>query len=330
MSASGRPAVHVTRPIPGDGLDRLREVADVDVFPGPLPPPRAALLEAVAEVDGLLCLLTDVIDDELLDAAPRLRVVSTMAVGVDNVDVQALARRGIPLGHTPGLLTDATADLAFSLLLATRRRVAQAAAAIHAGEWVTWDPVFMVGEEVAGSTLGIVGYGRIGRAVARRAAGFSMRLLVHTRTPPDDGAPGVELVDLDRLLAEADVVSLHCPLTPQTRHLIGRAELARMRTTATLINTARGPVVDEEALVAALADGTIASAGLDVVDREPIDLDHPLLSLPNCLVVPHIGSATLQTRTAMADLAVANLVAGLAGEPLPAGYPMPAPEGRAG
>lgn len=253
-------------------------------------------------------MLTDPIDGPLLDACPRLRVVANYGVGVDNIDLAAAAERGVPVGNTPDVLTDASADLAFALLLAAARRLPQTAEDVRSGRWGTWEPDGFLGHDVTGTTLGIVGAGRIGEAVARRARGFDMTVLTATSRA---GTP------LPELLERSDFVSLHLPLTPATRHLIDAAALRRMKRTAILVNTARGPIVDTDALTRALHDGTIAGAALDVTDPEPLPPSHPLLAAPNVLVVPHIGSATPRTRARMADLAVDNVLAGLAGEPLP-------------
>ncbi len=297
--------VALTRILPFPAIDRLREVHDVTVWEGPEPPPEDALRELVRDAEGLLCLLTDRIDGPLLEAAPRLRAISNLAVGTDNVDLEAATARGIPVGSTPDVLTDATADLAFALLLASARRLLPASRAVRAGEWVTWEPARWLGDEVTGATLGIVGPGRIGRAVARRAEGFGMRVI-------DSKA-----MELDELLEQADFVSLHVPLTDDTRHLIDAGALARMKPTAHLVNTGRGPLVDQDALAAALHAGTIGGAALDVTDPEPLPADHPLLEAPNLIVVPHVGSATHATRERMAAMAVDNLIAGLDGAPLP-------------
>jgi glyoxylate reductase len=297
--------VLVTRRLPGPALQRLEAEHEVDVWPEPLPPPPDVLRARAAGAEGLLALITDRIDADLIDNCPDLRVISNYAVGSDNVDVGAAAARGIPVGITPDVLTDATADLAFACLLAAARRLPEAMAAVREGEWKTWGPEWLLGYDVHGATLGIVGFGRIGRAVARRAEGFDMEVL-HTGDVP-----------LAELLERADAVSLHVPLTPDTRHLIDDEALARMKPTAVLVNTARGGVVDQEALARALHEGGIAGAALDVTDPEPLPADHPLLDAPNLLVLPHIGSATHRTRERMADIAVDNLLAGLAGEPLP-------------
>ncbi len=272
-------------------------------------------------VDGLLALLTDRVDDELLDAAgPSLRVVSNFAVGFDNIDVPACTRRGIPVGNTPGVLTETTADLAWALLMAAARRIPEGYDYVRAGHWRTWGPLLLLGPDVHHATLGIVGFGRIGREMAKRARGFDMTVLVHDAVLPsvdEQASLGVEAVAMDELLARADFVTLHVNLTPETRHLIGADALARMKPTAVVVNTSRGPVVDQVALAAALRDGTIAAAALDVTDPEPMAPDDPLLSLPNCLVVPHIASASRATRGKMAAMAAANLLAGVRGERLP-------------
>jgi glyoxylate reductase len=298
--------VLLTRHLPFAAIDRLTDAGhELEVWPERLPPPPERLRALAADAEGMLTLLTDRVDDALLDAAPRLRAISNLAVGTDNIDLDAARARSIPVGNTPDVLTDATADLAFALLLASARRLPQAAAAIPAGEWVTWEPAAWLGTEVTGATLGIVGPGRIGQAVARRADGFGMTVI-------DSKA-----VSIATLLERSDFVSLHCPLTPETRHLINASALARMRPTAHLVNTARGPIVDQDALADALHAGAIAGAALDVTDPEPLPADHPLLRAPNLLVVPHIGSATHATRERMASIAVDNLLAGLAGDPMP-------------
>jgi glyoxylate reductase len=316
-----RPRVLVTRELPADGLDAIRAACDMDLWPGELPPPRAELLRRVAGVDGVLALLTDRVDDELLDAAgPSLRVVSNYAVGFDNVDVPACTRRGIAVGNTPGVLTETTADLAWTLLMAAARRIAEADRYVRDGRWLTWGPLTLLGPDVHGATLGIVGFGRIGQAVARRARGFGMRVLYHdVNRLPDavEAETSAAYTPLEALLAEADFVSLHVNLTPETHHLVDAAALARMRPTAVLVNTSRGPVVDTDALVTALREGTIWAAALDVTDPEPLPAGHPLIELDNCLVVPHIASASRATRGRMAAMAAANLLAGVRGERLP-------------
>jgi len=316
-----RPRVFVARIIPDDGLRLLAEEADADVWDGDLPPPRDELLRRVAGCDGVLTLLTDRVDDEFLDAAgPGLRVVSNYAVGFDNVDVPACTRRGIPVGNTPGVLTDTTADLAFALLMAAARRLPEGDRYVRDGRWKTWGPLLLLGPDVHGSTIGIVGFGRIGQAVARRAAGFGMTVLYHdvNRLPDAVTEPlGASYVPLEELLARSDFVSLHVNLTAETRHLINDRTLALMKPTAVLVNTSRGPVVDQRALADALRGGMIWAAGLDVTDPEPIPMDDPLVGLDNCLIVPHIASASRATRGKMAEMAAANVLAGLRGERLP-------------
>lgn len=307
--------VFVTRTPVGDGLGRLRAAGhDVDVWPGAEPPSTRVLTERAQRADALLCMLSDRIDAVFLAANPQLKVIANYAVGLDNVDLAAAKELGIAVGNTPDVLTDATADLAFALLLAAARRIPQGAQAVKDGRWGTWQPDGHLGADLVGATLGVVGAGRIGEAVARRAGGFDMRVLMTTSR---GGTP------LPELLAQSDFVSLHVPLTPQTRHLIDADALARMKPTAILVNTARGQVIDQQALVDALHAGTIAGAALDVTDPEPLPPDHPLLAAPNVVVLPHVGSATPRTRSAMTDLAVDNVLAGLAGRPLP--HPAPAP-----
>ncbi|MCA9936253.1 MAG: D-glycerate dehydrogenase [Ardenticatenaceae bacterium] len=278
----------------------------------------ADLRTLLPQADGLFSLLTVRVDEALLAQAPRLRVVSNMAVGVDNIDLAACSRHGIPVGHTPGVLTDGTADLTLALLLAVARQLPTAAADAQAGKWTTWLPTGWLGADLQGATLGIVGLGKIGQAVARRAQGFGLRLLYSGPHEKAEAADlGATYVPLETLLCESDFVSLHAPLTTETRHLINAQTLRLMRPSAILINMARGPLVDTAALVDALQNGVIAAAGLDVTDPEPLPPSHPLYSLPNCLVVPHIGSATQHTRRRMAELACENLLAGLEGRPLP-------------
>jgi glyoxylate reductase len=298
----------VTRDLPGGALDRLRAEHDVEVWPERLPPPRDELLRRVPELDGLLSLLTDPIDAELIAAAPRLRAISNYAVGVDNVDVEAATARGIPVGNTPDVLTDSTADLAVALMLGIGRRLVEGDAYVRGGEWSTWEPDQLLGRDLHGATVGIVGFGRIGQAVARRLAGFGCEVLHTSRSGG---------VALQELLDRSDFVSVHTPLTPDTRGLIDAAALERMKPTAYLVNTARGPVVDSAALVDALNAGSIAGAALDVTDPEPLPADHPLVDVPNLLVLPHLGSATHATRERMADMAVDNLLAGLRGDAMP-------------
>ncbi len=312
-----KPRIFVTRKIPAAGLMQLEQACDVQLWEEPLPVPRAVLERESAIAEGLLTLLSDSIDAALIAAAPRLRVISQYAVGYDNIDLAAATARGIPVGNTPDVLTDATADLAFALLMTAARRLGEARDYVRAGEWRTWGPQLLLGQDVWGATLGIVGLGRIGQALARRGRGFGMRVLYTSPSCNADPSLGAECVPLETLLAAADFVSLHCPLTPQTEGLIGAHELRAMRSTAILINTARGAVVDSGALLTALQEGWIAGAALDVTDPEPLPADHPLVNLPNCIVTPHIGSASITARTRMAELAAENLLAGLRGEPLP-------------
>ena len=315
------PHVLVTRLIPDAGLDMVREACEVDLWTDELPPPRDELLRRAAGKDGLLTLLTDRVDDELLDAAgPQLKVVSNLAVGFDNIDVPALTRRKVPVGNTPGVLTETTADLAFALLMAAGRRIPEGVDYVRGGHWRTWGPMTLLGVDVHGATLGIVGFGRIGREMAKRGRGFGMRILyhdVHPATTEDEAELGATRVELPELLREADFVTLHVNLTDETHHLIDADALRAMKPTAVLVNTSRGPVVDAAALETALRDGEIFAAGLDVTEPEPLPADHPLVRLPNCVVVPHIASASTVTRDRMAQMAAANLLAGVRGERLP-------------
>lgn len=297
----------VTRTIPGTAVERLAAEHEVEVWPGRLPPAREALRERIAEAEGLLCMLTDPVDRGAIEAAPGLRAISTYAVGVDNIDLEAATARGIPVGHTPDVLTETSADLALALMLAAMRRIPQGDAAVRAGEWVTWEPALLLGHDLHRATVGIVGLGRIGRAVKRRVEGFGADVVHSGR---EDGVP------LEDLLERSDVVTLHCPLTERTRGLIGEDALRRMRADAYLVNTARGQIVETEALRRALVEGWIAGAALDVTDPEPLPADHPLLGAPNLVVAPHLGSASHATREQMADIAVDNLLAGLRGEPM--------------
>jgi len=307
--------IFVTRLIPKAGLDLLYGFAELRIWQEEVPPPREVLLEEAGEVDGLLSLLTDTIDAELMDAAPRLKVVSNYAIGYDNVDVEAATERGIMVCHTPGVLTDTTADFAFTLLACVARRVVEASEYVREGRWKTWGPMLCLGYDLHGATLGLVGLGRIGSGVAKRATGFDMRILYHdvSRQPSREEELGLTYVDLETLLRESDFVSLHTPLTPETHHMMGREQFTMMKSTAILINTSRGQVVDQKALYEALVSGAIAGAGLDVTDPEPILRDDPLLTLDNCVVVPHIASASVATRTMMATMAAENLIAALQG-----------------
>ncbi|QPC82295.1 D-glycerate dehydrogenase [Phototrophicus methaneseepsis] len=313
------PRVYVTRKIPPTGLDLLRQSCDVYVWDGELPTPRDVLLEEAAQADAILTMLSDRIDSALLDAAPNLKVVSNYAVGFDNIDVAGATERGIAVGNTPGVLTDATADHAFAMMLAAARRLGEAERYVHQGEWKTWHPTKLLGQDVFGATLGVVGFGRIGQAMARRATGFNMRILYTGGSSAGAVAAelGAEAVELETLLRESDFISLHVPLTPDTKGLLGVDAFKMMKETAILVNTARGGVVDSAALVTALQEGQIAYAALDVTDPEPIPMDNPLLTLDNCLIVPHLGSATTTTRDRMGVIAAENILAGLKGETLP-------------
>src|SRR5215469_1008468 len=310
--------VFVTRALPGDSITRLLARAEVEVWPREMPPPRAEFMKRLRQVDAVLSMLSDALDAAAISAAPNLKVISNYAVGFDNVDLDAATRVGIPVGHTPGVLTDATADLAFALLLAAARRVAEGDREVRAGKWRTWGPQTLLGADVTGATLGIVGWGQIGQATARRAAGFGMKILYSNRrarrgTGPAPSSIEARAVSLDRLLAESNFVSIHVPLTPNTRHMIGWAELRRMKPGAILINTARGPIVDQKALVHALRSGRLGGAGLDVTHPEPIRRGDPLLKLPNIVITPHIGSASRATREKMAAMAVDNILAVMTG-----------------
>lgn len=315
-----RPKVFVSRMIPEAGLKLVLEACEATVWPEVMPPPYDTLQELVRGVDGILCTLNDRIDGALMDAAgSQLKVISQMAVGYDNIDARAAQARGIALGNTPGVLTDATADLAFALLLVAARRIVEGVEYIKAGNWRTWEPKALLGGDLSGATLGIVGLGRIGKAVARRASGFDMRILAYSPrcTVQEAAEVKARLTTLDQVLQQSDYVSIHVPLNGQTRGMINREALATMKPSAILINTARGPIVDQAALYEAAKNGVIGGAALDVTDPEPMSQDDPLLTLPNVIVVPHIGSASQRTRDKMATMAAENLIAGVNGRPLP-------------
>lgn len=310
--------VFVTHQLPGDRIRTLCQHSDMNVWVGPGLLPAGALREELAEADGVVCLLTDRIDRALLEVLPTLRFISSMSVGVDHIDLAAATERGIPVGHTPGVLVETTADTTFALLMAASRRVVEADRFIRQGHWGAdnaWSPDFFVGKDIAGATLGIVGLGAVGTAVARRASGFDMRVLGWNRTPRD--VPGVEQVALETLLTDSDFVAITVALSDDTRNLINAQRIALMKNDAVLVNTARGGIVDEAALAGALAGGRLFAAGIDVFSREPVPADNPLLSLPNVVLTPHIGSATMVTRRRMADMAVDNALAALAGERMP-------------
>ncbi len=317
----GKPRVFVSRIIPDEGLALIREACEAEVWPDELPPSRAELLARSGDCDGLVSLLTDRIDGEFLDACPYVRVVSNYAVGFDNIDVPAATARGVLVGNTPGVLTETTADAAFALLMAAARRLPEGVDYVRAGKWRTWGPMLLMGQDVHHATLGLVGLGRIGAEMAKRAHGFDMRVIYTdvVRNEELEARLGVEYLPFADVLAQSDFISVHTPLTPETRGLIGRDALHRMKPGAIVINTARGPIIDTPALVEALEAGTIAGAALDVTDPEPLPADHPLVTMANCIVVPHIASASRVTRGKMAAIAARNLLAGLAGDPLPTG-----------
>ncbi len=314
-----KPKVLVTRRIPEEGLAMVRAACDVSLWGSDEPIPRAVLLRDVADVAGLYCLLTEQVDAELLDAAPRLKVVSNMAVGHDNIDVAECTRRRIPVCNTPGVLTETTADLAWALMMAAARRIVEAADYVRAGRWTTWGPLLLLGSDLHRATLGIFGFGRIGKAMARRARGFDMRVVYHDiqRDEAAERELDATYVEFDALLRQSDFLTIHTTLNPATRYAIDAGALARMKPNAVLVNAARGPIVDPHALFDALKAGRIFAAALDVTDPEPLSADDPLLTLPNCLVVPHIGSASIATRAKMAIMAAENLLAGLRGDRLP-------------
>lgn len=309
--------VFITRKIPESALRQIESVCRVEMWEEEdVPVPRSVLEEKIEEIDGLYCMLTERIDEPLLERAKTLKVISNMAVGYNNIDVEAAKKRGIAVCNTPGVLTETTADLTFALLMATARRLIEASDFLRNGRWKTWSPMLLTGQDVYGATMGIIGLGRIGEALARRARGFDMRVLYYNRSRKQEAEErlGLAYTDLDTLLSESDFVCIMTPYTPETHHLIGERELSLMKPTAILINTARGGIVDEAALYQALKQGTIRAAGLDVFEKEPVDPDHPLLTLPNVVALPHIGSASVETRTKMAELAADNLLKVLAGE----------------
>ena len=311
-----RAKVYVTRVIPAPALDIVREAAEIRMWDREdVPPPRDVLLREVADSDGLLSLLTDRVDDELLAHAPRLRVVGNMAVGFDNVDVDAATRRGVLISNTPDVLTETTADFAFALLMAAARRMVEADAFTRAGKWKTWGPLLLAGQDIHHATLGLIGLGRIGSAVAQRAKGFAMTVLYYDpiRRPDLEERLGIEYREMNDVLARSDFVSVHVPLMPQTRHLIGAEQFRMMKPSAVFVNAARGPIVDQAALAEALRTRTIYAAGIDVYEGEPISPDDPLLKLDNAVLAPHIASASIPTRTRMATLAAENVAAVLQG-----------------
>lgn len=314
-----KPRVYVTRQIFSDALDIIEQVAELEVWPDDVPPTPEQLREALADADGAIINVMDRIDTPLLEAAPKLKVLSQVAVGLDNVDIPEATKRGILVGYTPGVLAKATADLGFALLLATARRVVESDKWVRDGNWeIAHHPMFWLGSEVNGSTLGIMGMGGIGLEMAKRALGFDMKVIYHSRTrkPELEAEYGFKYATANKVIANSDFLSLHVPLTPETHHLIGEKQLKKMKPTAILINVSRGAVVDTDAVYKALTKGWIAGAGLDVFDPEPPPVDHPILSLDNVVVLPHIGSASNRSRREMHLLAARNLVAALKGERL--------------
>lgn len=320
MTSGEKPRVFVTRRLVGDGLERMARDASVEIWQDADPPPAAALLAAGQRSDAILTTIADRIDAAFLDAAPSVRAVSQLAVGYDNIDIEAASARGVIVCNTPGVLTDATADLAFALMLAHSRRLFDGDRALRDGLWGEWSPTFMLSRDLHAKTLGIIGLGAIGTAIAERARGFKMPLLYWSRhrKPDAEAELGIQWRELAGLLAEADIVSISLALSEETRGLIGEREIALMKPDSVIVNTARGPIIDQEALYRALKEHRIGGAALDVFAEEPLPTDHPLLALDNVVVSPHVGSATVETRTRMTDLAVDNLLAFFRGERPPA------------
>jgi len=304
-----------------EALDKIAQVTEMEVWPEELPPPYEVLLEKAQDAEGLVTLLSDRIDAALMDTAPKLKVVSNMAVGYDNISIAEATKRHIVVGNTPGVLTETTADLTFTLLMAAARRVVEAANYTRKGQWKTWGPKILLGQDIHNATLGIIGLGRIGAEVAKRGRGFNMKVLYYDeirRSEEEERQLGVEYIpELAKLLSSADFISVHVPLLPQTHHLIGATEFALMKPTAVFINTSRGPVVDQRALYEALKSGQIFAAAIDVTEVEPISPDDPLLTLDNIIITPHIASASFTTRKNMALMAAENLLAGLRGQAPP-------------
>ncbi len=316
-----KPKVFITRQIPEKGIEMIKEYYEVEVWPEYTPPPREVLLEKVKDIDALVSLLTDKVDCELLDNAPRLRIIAQYAVGFDNIDLECATKKGVYVTNTPGVLTQSVAEFTWGLILAVTRRIVEADNFVRSGEWwntkTGWHPLMLLGMELKGKTLGIIGMGRIGRTVARIAKGFDVRILYYDvyRLPEEvEKELEAKYVDLDTLLKESDIVSVHVPLTPQTYHLIGERELKLMKKTAYIVNTARGKVIDTQALIKALEEGWIAGAGLDVFEQEPLSPDNPLTKFKNVVLTPHIASATVEARTGMAELVAKNLIAFYKGE----------------
>jgi len=312
-----KPKIYITRKLPDSIVTRLAEVCEVKMWDKEEEPvPREILEKEVQDVEGLYCLLTESIDRPLLELGTKLKIVSNMAVGYNNIDVAAATERGIMVTNTPGVLTETTADLTFALLMAASRRLVEASDYLREGKWKTWSPMQLTGQDIYGATLGIFGLGRIGEALARRARGFDMKIYYHNRSRKVEVEEqlGIEYVDKEKLLRESDFICVLMPFTPETKNYIGAAELSLMKQSAVLINTARGGIVDEKALYHALKNGDIWGAGIDVFEEEPVRTDHPLLSLHNVVALPHIGSASQNTRLKMATLAAENLLTGLQGE----------------
>ncbi|MEM1989764.1 MAG: glyoxylate reductase [Candidatus Bathyarchaeia archaeon] len=307
-----RPRVYLTREIPERGLKKIMERFEVEVWPEYGPPPKQVIIEKARDADALVTLLSDRIDAEVFDAAPKLKIIAQMAVGYDNIDVEEATRRGVYVTNTPGVLTETTADFAWALMMAVARRVVEADRYVREGKWkVGWHPMMLLGRDVYGATLGIIGAGRIGSAVARRAKCFNMKILYYdvVRNLQMEQETGAKFVDLDTLLRESDFISIHVPLTKETYHLINSERLKLVKKTAYIINTARGPVIDEKALYEALKEGRLAGAALDVFEQEPTPIDNPLLKLDNVVVAPHIASASYETRSRMAEMVAENLIA---------------------
>lgn len=315
-----KPKVFVSRLIPEEAIDMLKAQCEVEVWESEMPPPRDALLAKTKDCEGILSLLTDKIDAEFLDNAPKMKVAANMAVGYDNIDVPQCTKRGVAACNTPGVLTDTTADFAWSLLMTTARRVVEGVDYIRAGKWKTWGPMLLMGQDVHHATLGLIGLGRIGIEVARRAQGFEMKVLYYDvyRREDLEKSMGLVYADMKTVLQESDFVSIHVPYMKETHHLISTEQLGLMKNTAVLINTARGPIVDPVALYKSLKEGQIWAAGLDVTEPEPINMDNPLLELSNCVIAPHIASASIKTRTRMATLSAENILAALQGKMPPA------------
>jgi len=311
-----KPLVILTRPLPNDWLTLLDDKVNLVIGDATIGINSKNVEMALQDAAGVICLLSDKLDESVLAKAPQLRVVSIMAAGYDNVDVAACTARKIPVGNTPGIMTNATADIAMGLLLSITRKIEKASADARNGLWQTWSPTGWLGSELDGKTIGILGMGKIGKAVAKRASAFGMKVIYYSRSTVVDG-DYYRSANLEDLLGNSDVVSLHCPLNNETNSLINAHSLKLMKRSAILINTSRGKVVDQEALVEALKKGTIAGAALDVTDPEPLSASHPLFQLENCLILPHIGSATVETRKKMAEMACINLLAGLAGQKMP-------------